>query len=360
VPSYLVWDADESKRVLAGASTVNTLGEYHEYVPWDVPTERALPLHKPYGLGPRVPMYVVSPWSKGGWVNSEVFDHTSVIRFLETRFGVMEPNISEWRRAVAGDLTSAFNFSDPDDSEFYEELPDTVELAERARELPGRTTPPTPEMPELPVQAWGIRPSRALPYELHVHAKAKAGTMALSFVNTGRAGAVFHVYDRNHLERIPRRYTVGAGHEIGGEWDAAADAGSYDLWVLGPNGFHRHFTGDLGAQRHKLPEPEIRVEYDCGRDGIRLALVNHGDHACTFRLSANAYHHRFEPLTFRVRARAYRDHFLSLEHSANWYDFTVQVVGLAGYTRRFAGHLETGRHSLSDPAMGGRARGEYA
>jgi phospholipase C len=99
-------DADASKRVLAGASTVDTLGEYHEFVPWDVPADRAAPLHRPYGLGPRVPMYVVSPWSKGGWVNSEVFDHTSVIRFLEKRFGVKEPNISAWRRSVANDLSS--------------------------------------------------------------------------------------------------------------------------------------------------------------------------------------------------------------------------------------------------------------
>jgi phospholipase C len=65
-----------------------------------------------------VPLCVVSPWSKGGWVNSQVFDHTSVIRFIEASFGVMEPNISAWRRAVCGDLTSAFNFADPDDEEF--------------------------------------------------------------------------------------------------------------------------------------------------------------------------------------------------------------------------------------------------
>lgn len=57
----------------------------------------------------------------------------------------------------------------------------------------------------------------------------------------------FHVYDENHLDRIPRRYTVGAGHELGGEWDTAADGGRYDLWVLGPNGFHRHFSGDVGV-----------------------------------------------------------------------------------------------------------------
>ena len=347
--------------MLAGASTVDTLGEYHEFVPCDVPPERADPLHRPYGLGPRVPMYVVSPWSKGGWVNSEVFDHTSVIRFLEKRFGVMEPNISAWRRAVAGDLTSAFNFDDPDDNEFFEELPDTLELAERARALPGRTTPPTPEMPELPVQAWGIRPSRALPYELHAHAKERdhAGTVALAFANTGRAGAVFHVYDKLHLEQIPRRYTVGAGDEIGGEWDVRADEGFYDLWVLGPNGFHRHFTGDLDPRhRRQRAEPEIRVDYDHRRDGLRLKLINRGNAPCTFRLIANAYHHRWEPLSFRVGGRDDRDEFLSIKKSANWYDFSVYVVGLDSFSRRFAGRMETGRHLLSDPEMGGRAIGE--
>jgi phospholipase C len=65
----------------------------------------------PYGMGARVPMLVISPWSKGGWVNSETFDHTSIIRFIEKRFGVMEPNISPWRRAVCGDLSSTLDFS---------------------------------------------------------------------------------------------------------------------------------------------------------------------------------------------------------------------------------------------------------
>jgi phospholipase C len=64
----------------------------------------------PIGLGPRVPMTVVSPWSRGGWVNSQVHDHTSVLRFLETWTGVREPNISAWRRAICGDLTGCFDF----------------------------------------------------------------------------------------------------------------------------------------------------------------------------------------------------------------------------------------------------------
>src|SRR5262249_11434479 len=101
-------------RILAGASTVDTTGEYHEIQPAGIAPNATSPLHKPYGPGPRVPMYVISPWSKGGWVNSQVFDHTSVIRFLEQRFGVREPNISPFRRAVCGDLTTALNFRDPD------------------------------------------------------------------------------------------------------------------------------------------------------------------------------------------------------------------------------------------------------
>ena len=68
---------------------------------------------EPVGLGPRVPLIVISPWSKGGYVNSQLHDHTSVIRFLEVRFGVMEPHISPWRRAVTGDLTSHVRLCDP-------------------------------------------------------------------------------------------------------------------------------------------------------------------------------------------------------------------------------------------------------
>jgi len=62
------------------------------------------------GLGFRTPTTIVSPWTAGGFVCSEVFDHGSLIRFIEARFGVFEPNISAWRRQTCGDLTSAFRF----------------------------------------------------------------------------------------------------------------------------------------------------------------------------------------------------------------------------------------------------------
>jgi phospholipase C len=70
----------------------------------------------PIGLGFRVPMLVVSPFSRGGFVSGDTFDHTSLLRFIETRFGVEVPNLTSWRRSVTGDLTTAFNFARPDQS----------------------------------------------------------------------------------------------------------------------------------------------------------------------------------------------------------------------------------------------------
>jgi phospholipase C len=79
-------------------------------------TVRRLPasaagIRGPIGLGFRVPCIVVSPWSRGGLVCSDTFDHTSVLRLIERRFGAEVPNLSRWRRSVTGDMTTAFNFA---------------------------------------------------------------------------------------------------------------------------------------------------------------------------------------------------------------------------------------------------------
>ena len=88
-----------------------TPGEYLTVDPLPV---LAAGIAGPIGLGPRVPMLVISPFSRGGLVSSDVFDHTSLLRFLETRFAVEVPNLSAWRRATCGDLTSALNLAAPD------------------------------------------------------------------------------------------------------------------------------------------------------------------------------------------------------------------------------------------------------
>jgi len=68
----------------------------------------------PIGLGFRVPALVISPFSRGGRVCSDLFDHTSLLRFIETRFGVEVPNLSAWRRATVGDLSSTLTLGLPD------------------------------------------------------------------------------------------------------------------------------------------------------------------------------------------------------------------------------------------------------
>ncbi len=132
-----------------GLSTVDVRGESYE--------------GQAVGLGVRVPLIIVSPWTRGGWVNSEVFDHTSVIRLIERRFGVLEPNISPWRRAVTGDLTSMFEFDDPD-AAAIRGFPETADYAARMAASSKMPAPVVPASQALPRQEAGQRPARALPY----------------------------------------------------------------------------------------------------------------------------------------------------------------------------------------------------
>ena len=346
-PSYISYDANPAKAQLAGASTVDTTGEYHHILNG----ADARTLHRPYGLGPRVPMYVVSPWTKGGWVNSQVADHSSVLRFIEARFGVREPLISAWRRAVSGDLLSCFDFANPEDNGFMQLLPATAARRAQALALPSTKVPDTPTSLSAPVQAAGVRPARALPYELQVQATVAGTAITLNFVNQGEAGAVFHVYDRLALDQLPRRYTVEAGKQLTGAWSST---GAYDLWVLGPNGFHRHIVGDVRrASDAALPELRISAQRSSGE--LLIELINDGGHPCTFQLVANKYY-AATPTEVRVVARSRSNLRLPLASSQNWYDFNLRVKELPGWLRRFAGHLENGLPSISDPAMQGSAQ----
>ncbi|MBC7565898.1 MAG: phospholipase C, phosphocholine-specific, partial [Pedobacter sp.] len=78
----------------------------------DVSADYELKNDSPIGLGYRVPMLIASPWSKGGYVNSQVFDHTSTMMFIEHLFSqktgkrIRSKQISSWRREICGDLTS--------------------------------------------------------------------------------------------------------------------------------------------------------------------------------------------------------------------------------------------------------------
>ena len=307
-----------------------------------------------YGPGIRVPMYVISPWSRGGWVNSQVFDHTSVIQFLEQRFGVEESNISPYRRAVCGDLQSAFNFKTPNASPL-DPLAGrrSKDEADQIRQSQGeKPQVPLPSNPGFPVQATGIRPSRALPYILHCSAllDAKQQQLKLLFSNTGDAAAVFHVYNRLDLDAIPRRYMVESGKQLEDLWDM--HDGRYDLWVLGPNGFHRQFTGD-SKQLKQLDLPEIRVCVEDCRASIELKVRQDAPHATTaakFKVTANAY---LANKSWQVQSDGAEQSLdWDMTEYGGWYDFTVTLEGDRSYSRRFAGRIETQQDSISDPMMG--------
>jgi phospholipase C len=309
---------------------------------------------RPFGLGPRVPLYIISPWSRGGWVCSEVFDHTSTIRFLEARFGVKEPNISAWHRAISGDLTSCLDFSRPNTG-VIPELPDVSWAPAETlviHDLPNVTLP---KMPRMPTQDPGVRYSRALPYRLAMQVTPALDTksLELEFENTGTVGAVFHVYDRLRLDEPPWRYTVEAGKTLNATWPTKQAKGQYDMHVMGPNGFLWEFAGRLEAQSDQGPLPEVRLVAKGDLQSIDLMAWNLGHEVCDLSTRGNAYRSdRAIELTLMPKERPRRTRW-SVTASGFWYDFSVSSPSLPGWSRRFAGRVEIGRHGISDPALGG-------
>jgi phospholipase C len=336
-----------------GLSTVTTEGELHTVVnPGRGGSYTADGL--PYGLGPRVPMTVVSPWTKGGFVCSQVFDHTSVIRFIETRFGVMEPNITPWRRAVCGDLTTAFDFRTPDAQ--MPALPDTSNYKTIADNQ--CATQPAPTVPAVPgmidPQEPGTRFARALPYELYVQSSLDAGnkTFTLHFANTGSQGAHFYVYSSNRTDG-PWRYTVEAGKTLRDSFDINRTAGIYAFTVFGPNGFVREFAGSLtppgsGSVSNPPAVPELAVQYDVANGNVSLQFTNRGRGIARLSVVDNAYGAQPRPVVVPSLGSMQASWVLAASH--HWYDLSVTSNDDPTFLRRLAGHVENGRPSISDPA----------
>ena len=301
-------------------------------------------LSAPYGLGPRVPMLVVSPWSKGGFVNSQVFDHTSIIRFMEERFGVEEPNISSWRRAVCGDLTSAFDFSRTDTA--VPPLPATSGYQPPDQNRHPDYVPTPPSAPALPKQERGTRPARPLPYELSADGRVDSArsTLTVEFANHGRAGANWQVRSTTDTAG-PWTYTVEAHKSLTGSWTVSTVGGGYDFSAHGPNGFLREFKGRLATAG-----PEVTTSHDGHGSRVKLVLSNHGH--TTVRLTVTDAYGCARPESYQLRPGASRTHTAALDATHGWYDLTVTSAEDATFLRRTAGHVETGRVSTSDPAIG--------
>ena len=295
----------------------------------------------PYGLGQRVPMLVVSPWSTGGYVCSETFDHTSIIRFLERRFGVYEPQISPWRRAVCGDLTSAFDFSLTQDRPAR--LPGTDGYQPPDSDRHDSYVPVPPARQSLPRQEKGLRPARPLPYAPATDAAAdrRSGTVTLTFSAGPGAGACFVVSAGDRTDG-PWTYTASAGRALSGSWDTAGTQGGYDLTVHGPNGYLRSFAGSVPSAG-----PEVTARHERATGRVELTLVNDGSSDVRFTVSDGYSGHRRTVVVPAGRRTGYPVETAAAGH---WYDITVVSDHDTSFSRRFAGHVETGRPSVSDPA----------
>ncbi|MGW3496004.1 phosphocholine-specific phospholipase C [Streptomyces sp. NPDC001020] len=273
---------------------------------------------QPTGLGVRVPMLVVSPWTVGGYVCSEVFDHTSVIQFLEQWTGVREPNISAWRRQVTGDLTGAFDFQ-------HSARQPEVEQPGVIPQFSGRWAPQPPLNQSMPEQESGTRPARPLPYQPDAHAFVRDGKLTLSLANTGRSSVHFALYPYAGEYAIPQHYDVVS--------DAAVTVpvrdGAYDFVVTGPNGFRREFQGrtDFGF--------DVTTTVDARTRLLRIGLHNTGNTTRTLTVGRRT-----------VVVRPGRT--VTVVHDTNeahgWYDIEVTCDG---FRRRLLGHVENGRPSVS-------------
>ncbi|HEY2786048.1 MAG TPA: phospholipase C, phosphocholine-specific [Fimbriiglobus sp.] len=322
----------------------------------------------PIGLGFRVPLVIASPWSRGGWVNSQVCDHTSVLQFLEkllthkTGKKIEETNVTAWRRVVCGDLLSAFQPA-PVAGQKLADFPSRDEFVEQIhrakyKPVPTHPAPLTPEEIErvqkspdksrLPRQEPGVRPSCPLPYQLV--ADGALGPNRTSFVlhfeakmdqfGNRAAGSPFTAYASTKDGMTIRRYAVGAGESLDDAWDLSAfEKGRYNIRVYGPNGFFREFIGER-------KDPLVRVTVE----GSFVRLVNRDRAAQSVAIRDRSYG---KP-DVRFVLAAGEDVRLPVgdDEQFGWYDIGVTLDASPGFARRFAGRVETGRPTCSDPAMG--------
>ncbi|WP_455356800.1 phosphocholine-specific phospholipase C [Streptomyces sp. SYSU K217416] len=291
---------------------------------------------RPTGLGIRVPLLVVSPWTVGGYVCSEVFDHTSTLRFLEKWTGIEEPNITPWRRAVTGDLTSAFDFRrgrpQPD-----------VEQPGAVPPFTGRWRPVPPAVQRMPVQEEGTRPARPLPYQPDAYGKADGGVFRVALRNAGRASAHFALYPYAGEFPVPQHRDVKGK----AQWDVPLAGDAYRFTLTGPNGFRREFAGTAAA----TAGAELSSHIDHEDRDLHLTLRNRGTKPLTFTVRPLGYVDEADLRDWTREITVKPGRSRTVVHSAadahGWYDLQVTAEGDSAFRRRLMGHIENGRASVS-------------
>ncbi|WP_312306185.1 phosphocholine-specific phospholipase C [Chryseobacterium sp.] len=293
------------------------------------------------GLGYRVPMIIASPWTKGGFVNSEVSDHTSVLQFLEKfimkKFSkdVHVDNISDWRRAICGDLTSAFNSPSVKAPQM-----DYLNQKDYARTINAARNKPVPDLKWysenelkgnlLEIQERGMKPSHALPYNFHVNLEGKS----IKMTNLKENGVPLLVYDRTQFDTDNYHFSYALYSKQ--ELSHAVHSGVYDYEVFGPNGFFRKFKGSSD------PDLEILLINTVSKNQVELIIRNNKKKNISVVLE-DLYGKTKK--TISVQSSEKKTAF-DLDKNKGWYDFNITA---GDHQWHFAGRIETGKISVSDP-----------
>ena len=336
------------------------------------------------GLGYRVPFIVASPWSRGGYVNSQVFDHTSVVQFIEhfatikSKKKVTCPNVTDWRRAVCGNLSSVFRsyngekIKEPKyldrnqyvqriDKAQYQPLP-TVSEAMSAAQLKEITDNPSIVSKYLQ-QEKGGKKANALPYDLTADLTRVDKKLQIQFKADSKlfgqksAGSPFTVYAHKEYKKKEK-------YEIGQNWNFSVAPGdkviydwfidnfvknNYSLSVHGPNGFYRCFEGDNSDPKLTITAKNVNNR-NKKFGSLSITLFNEGDKSLSISITDNAYGKA--PLQKNIPALSAVSIDISLDASFGWYDFTVAVKDYYRYKVIYAGHVENGLEYQSDPQIG--------
>lgn len=362
------------------ASGIDTQDEYVTAEQEKLRTgDKQAALDSPIGLGYRVPLVIASPWSKGGWVNSEVFDLTSPLQFLEhflehkTGKKIIEDNLSDWRRLVCGNLTSVFRPASEQRAPALEAVDRNSYVkrinSSRNKDIPGNHHLIGAEELEkikssdskqygLGLQEKGTKPACAVPYGLEVNLSMQGDNVALVFKlnakgqGTKAIGVPFIVISRS---------PYGPEREVGRSWNFAVrqdepleylwpteafTSGDFHLEVYGPNGFFRSFKGSRAAVA--LGGVEVAQVGDLGK---RELLITAG------REVKGSF--KVRPLFYKTAKESYElqgsldKQRVSFNDSFGWYDIEIFSDQDPTFYQRHAGHIENGAASQSDPLMGG-------
>lgn len=335
---------------------------------------------KPMGLGPRVPMIIVSPWTSGGRVCSETFDHTSVLQFLEAWLkakGVRAPTdfdmISSWRKAITGDLTSVFDF-DRTKVKPMEKLINAIQptkiYTKEEREIAQGTSAYIPSIKDVLADPDATRPVSVkqdktqcdlLPvgYDFQTLCSFTNNSppkLKITFRNRGRLGASFTIlsYDRSDggwFDTVEGIKLGGAPIDISDVWNMNISKESgwsnnqYSYAVHGPNGYLAEFRGELGS----VSDNQIAhlVDVKTSLDGRTIEFIFGEWPTASGKLKVvNAY--TGEEKTVETGTKT-----VSFSTKDGWYDISfVDALSSSIYLRRYAGHAENGKISKTDPAIG--------